>query len=135
MTLLVGPVYVAHPYSAPAVDCQWINVCHASQLSTAVNLHGAATISPLQESRGREEAFSESGWVASGLILLRVCKAIVLPDYFRISSGCRAELAEAERLGIPRFFATVAFTINKVDVAWLIEPAFDAWVESERAAA
>jgi|GEM_PF-4470852 hypothetical protein len=135
MTRLVGPVYVAHPYSAPAVERRRINLRHAALLSTAANHLGAATVSPLQEQIGRDSVFTDAGWRAHGLVLLRVCKAIVLPGNFLVSRGCCDECAEAIRLGLPVFYADLAIASIEGEARWIIEPAFADWVESERAAA
>ena len=101
MTRLVGPVYVAHPYSAPTDEGRARNIERAALLSSAVNKLGAATISPLQESRGRESALPEDLWCEHGIVTLRVCKAIVLPRDYHVSSGCVREFCEARRIGMP----------------------------------
>jgi hypothetical protein len=128
MTHLVGPVYIAHPYSAPTAEGRARNVERAALLSNAVNALGAATISPLQESHGRESALSEELWVEHGLVPLRVSKAIVLPRDYHVSSGCVGEFCEAHRFEIPSFKADWAPEINK----WILGGDFAAWVKHER---
>ena len=134
MTALVGPIYIAHPYTAPSAQLRRFNVVLAAELSTTVNRMGAATISPLQESSGREHALDEYGWLDHGLVLIRACRAAVVPMGFAQSSGCRAEYDEARKLRIPVFLAKRAHHgVNAPE--WRIEHRFANWVRDERARA
>lgn len=96
-----GPIYIAHPYTGD----REANVRLAAGLSSAVNLAGGATISPLQESYGREPALAEHAWLAHGLVLLQACRAVVLPRGWQLSAGCRAEVQAAKRREIPVYEA------------------------------
>jgi hypothetical protein len=128
MTHLVGPVYIAHPYWAPTAEGRSRNVGRGALLSNAVNRLGAATISPLQESHGRESALTEDLWHEHGLVPLRVSKAIVLPRDYHTSSGCVGEFCLARRLGIQDFHAEWASDLNK----WILGEDFAEWVKHER---
>ncbi len=127
MTHLVGPVYVAHPYSSPTADGRRANVERAALMSSAVNLAGAATVSPLQESLGREGSGAEDMWRENGLVTLRVCKAIVLPRDYHFSSGCVEEFHLARWIGMPCFLAELW------DSHWVLPPEFAVWVADQRA--
>lgn len=103
---LLGPVYVAHRYWHEEEATRRENVLDARSLSDALNQAGIATISPLQESYGRESALTEEGWVAQGLSMLSVCVAMVYPIGQHVhSKGIRRELKLAGTLGIPIFVA------------------------------
>jgi hypothetical protein len=130
MTNLVGPVYIAHPYSAPTAEGRARNVEMAAMLSNAVNLLGAATVSPLQESYRRECALHEELWLEHGLVLLRVCKAIVIPRDYHVSSGCVREFCEAHKLGIPSFKAEMyKSSLESVWIAYGLKE----WIKREQA--
>lgn len=115
---MIGPVYVAHRYSAPTLAERQRNLEDAAQLSSDLNGCGIATVSPLQESRGRSSALPEDRWLAHGLVLLRACVAIVYPwRQVRASAGLRAELEAARVAGIP----SIAVERDQLD-GWHITP-------------
>jgi len=134
MTELVGPVYVAHPHWGETEEERASNVTRAASLSSAVNQLGCATISPLQESKGRELALSEDVWKQHDLVLLRASLAVAIPTYWEESNGCVAGVALAVRLGIPVFqFVWSPMWAMVVDSAWVAPGDFTRWVERERA--
>lgn len=130
MTSLVGPVYIAHPYSALTAEVRRANVARAATLSSFVNSLGIATISPLQESHGRESVLSEDEWLEHGLVLLRACRAIVAPRHYDESHGCSLEVAEAKRIRIPLFVADSV----RVDgsSSWDVDARIMDWISWER---
>ena len=122
---LVALAYIAHPYSATSSELRKRNVMLAARLSTLVNSAGLATISPLQESRGRSHALSESGWIHNGLITLYKCDCVVLPTHYRSSRGCVTEYELASELSIPTFFAELTaektWKLSEYMLAWIKE--------------
>lgn len=137
---LVGPVYIAHPYAAQTPERRELNVRRAAELSSAVNWAGCCTISPLQEGRGRESALSEEQWVQHGLALLRVCKAVVVPELWGASRGCAGEVNRARFVGIPVFEATYGVpsfsgSDETLESVWELPPSFYEWIKRERKAA
>lgn len=139
MTTLVGPVYIAHPYSAPKPELRRRNVRRASELSSAVNRAGCATISPLQESYGRDDALSKEQWTQHGLVLLSVCEAVVAPDSWRESSWCSKEINLARIVGIPVFEATYGVpsfngSYETLERVWEMPHSFYGWIKRQREA-
>jgi hypothetical protein len=118
--ILVGPVYIAHPYSGDTER----NVLEALQLANAASRAGFSTISPLQESRGRE-SLGEEYYIANGIAQLSVCRAALFPEYLEPSSGCRRERAYAESHEI------WAFTATLVDGVWRLPYSMLAWRDRE----
>lgn len=129
MKALVGPVYVAHPYSAPTPEGREANVRSAATLSSALNAVGCVTISPLQESRGRESALLECQWVGHGLVQLHVCIAAVFSENWQESRGCSAEHELADGYGIPIFYA---FPDSSEPSGWHLDGDLLEWLDSER---
>lgn len=126
---LVGPGYISHNYSAFTHEERQRNVDRAALLSSVVNALGIATISPLQECRGRESAMNDDQWLAHGLVLLRCCKCIVLPDYWKKSRGCREEMGLARRLDLRVFIAKTRLD----DAYWDLPISLYEWAAGEHA--
>jgi hypothetical protein len=99
-------VYVAGAYSADNVLGVLDNIREGVRWSTQVLLAGYAPFSPWTDFhfqlmlRGDEELQVEDYYEFS-LAWLRVCDAVFVTPDWEQSKGTRAEIAEAERLGIP----------------------------------
>lgn len=96
-------VYVAGPYRAPTawgIEC---NIVAARQLGARVAALGAYPVIPHSNTAHFDGLGPDELWLAGTLELMRRCDAVALLDTWQSSSGARAEHAEAERLGLPRF--------------------------------
>ena len=94
-------IYVAGPFrgkTAWDVEC---NIRRAEELALAVSRVGAMPMCPHTNTR----FFNGEGqfWLDGTMELLRRCDAVVLTHDWERSSGARAEVAEAERIGLPVF--------------------------------
>lgn len=106
-------VYVAGPFrgnSAWDIEC---NIRRAETLALEVWRLGAAALCPHTNTRFFQNAAPDEVWLKGDLELLKRCDAVVLtPDWIK-SSGARAEVEFAEKLGIPVFH-----TLNHLE-GWL----------------
>lgn len=128
--ILVGPVYVMHPFSSPTEEERRENVRLAASLSSALNQLGCATISPLQEGSGRESALTPDGWIAAGLVQLLASRAAVAPTYWRASEGCNREADLAHSAGIRIFEATAVAELG--GDLWTFERDLLDWIATSR---
>lgn len=122
----VGPVYVMHAYSAATEAEIALNVESARSISVALNKLGVATVSPLQESIGREGTLPPRYWYSHGIAQLSVCRAAVCPKHCRESLGVHMELDSANRDGIR------VFRCWRIDDQWKFETEFYEWIELAR---
>lgn len=104
-------IYIAGPYSGAdgwEIAC---NVHRAEALAREVARLGAAPLVP--HSIGARMAGTETYeyWCAATLEMMRRCDAVLFTDDFGRSSGARGEKAEAEKLGIPCFYAVEALKL------------------------
>ena len=96
-------VYIAGPFRASTpwgVEC---NVRNAEVMALAVAACGAMPMCPHTNTRFFDGQLTAEFWLAGTLELLRRCDALVLVDGWEKSSGTRAEVNEAARLGLPVF--------------------------------
>lgn len=99
-------VYVAGPFRAKSNYKVQSNVRVAEALSVAIaNTIDGFPVCPHTMSSNLDGAAKDMVWLEGYLELMRRCDAVlVCPDY-KSSSGTKAEIAEAERLGIPIYYA------------------------------
>lgn len=115
--------FLAGPYRAPTIRGVVLNVRAAE--SVAVELWKLGTVVPLcahLNSALFDGIVPDEVFLEGALELLRRSDAIVLAPGWRGSAGARAELAEAERLGLP------VFVWGDLDEARRLER----WARSER---
>lgn len=96
-------IYVVGPFRG---DNAWEienNIRRAETLALSVWRLGAAAICPHTNTRFFSGAAPDEVWLAGDIEILRRCDAIILTDNWERSSGARAEVAEAYRVGIPVF--------------------------------
>jgi nucleoside 2-deoxyribosyltransferase len=100
-------VYIAGPFRAPTPWQVEQNIRDAEAISVAVaRMPGLFPVCPHTMGRFLSGAAPDKVWLEGDLEMLRRCDAVLLvPRWYR-SSGTRAELVEAHRLGIPVFEAS-----------------------------
>jgi indole-3-glycerol phosphate synthase len=99
-------VYVAGPFRAASAWGIEENIRRAERLALEVWRMGAACICPHTNTRHFQGAADDRVWLDGDLEILRRCDAMILvPDWQR-SSGARAEVAEADKIGMPVFYGT-----------------------------
>lgn len=99
----VKVIYIAGKYRGPN---QWAieqNIRAAEEVAARVWAMGHVALCPHANSRHMEGVASDEVFLAGTLELMRRCDAVLLVPNWRDSEGARAEVAEADRLGIPVF--------------------------------
>jgi nucleoside 2-deoxyribosyltransferase len=99
-------IYTAGAFRAPTPWEVEQNVRVAEREALRVAQLGAMPVCPHSMLRHFDQArgVSDDHWLQGTLELMRRCDAVlVVGEYFR-SEGTRAEIVEAERLGLPVFF-------------------------------
>lgn len=96
-------VYIAGPFRAPNAWLVEQNIRRAEEMGFVVSGMGAAVIIPHTNTRFFNGTLTDEHWLAAGLELLRRCDAVMCCKGWECSSGTRAEMAEATRLGMPVF--------------------------------
>ena len=93
--------YVAGPYRAPTEWEVKRNIEAAERIAVALWQQGYAVICPHKNTAFFGGAASDEVWLTGDLEIMRRCDLVVLVPGWRSSSGTRAEVAEAQCLGIP----------------------------------
>lgn len=96
-------VYIAGPYRAATHWGVEQNIIRAREVSAAVWALGIAAFCPHTNTAHMSGAADEDVFLAGTLEVLRRCDAIVLVPGWSVSTGTKAEVAEAHRLGLPVF--------------------------------
>jgi nucleoside 2-deoxyribosyltransferase len=96
-------VYVAGPYRAANAWLVEDNVRRAEVFSLLLWRHGFAPVCPHTQTRFFQGAASDEVFLRGTLEMMRRCDAVLLLPGWEKSTGTRAELHEANRLGIPAF--------------------------------
>jgi hypothetical protein len=99
-------VYVAGPFRAASAWDIEENIRRAERLALEVWRMGAACICPHTNTRFFQGAADDRVWLDGDLEILRRCDAMILTPDWRRSSGARAEVAEADKIGMPVFYGT-----------------------------
>lgn len=105
MTRPLTVVYIAGPLNAPTQWAREDHIRRAEALALAVWQLGLVPICPHANARHFYGTLPESVFLEGDLHLLRRCDAVVCTSGWSKSAGAQAELAEAERCGIPIFFS------------------------------
>lgn len=98
-------IYVAGPFTAP--DRAGIDANIAAAVAVGVEVARLGAMPVIPHANTAAEAFMivqpYPFWIAGTMELLRVCSALVTVPGWERSRGATGEVAEAGRLGLPRF--------------------------------
>jgi hypothetical protein len=110
---VAGPFRASSAYVANHQDMWGVqkNVMHAMELARQAWLEGFAVICPHANTMFFTGAAPDSVWLDGDLELLRRSDAVLLTDNWEKSSGARAEVEEANRVGIPVFTSLAALVM------------------------
>ncbi len=96
-------IYIAGKYRGPTPWAVEQNIRAAEEVAARVWAMGMVALCPHQLTRHMEGLASDEHFLAGTLDLMRRCDVVLLVPNWRDSVGARAEVAEAERLGLPVF--------------------------------
>jgi len=101
----VPVVYIAGPYSAPCARITELNVRAAEDAAYEMYRSGIAPVCPHTTTRWEDNQVSYGFMCdATSATMLR-CDAVYALPHWQESKGARAEVALAEKVGIPVFYA------------------------------
>ena len=96
-------IYIAGKYRGPTAWAIEQNIRAAEDVAARVWAMGHVALCPHANSRHMDGVASDEVFLAGTLELMRRCDAVVLVPNWRDSAGARAEVDEADRLGLPVF--------------------------------
>ena len=96
-------IYIAGKYRGPNAWAVEQNIRADEDVAARVWAMGVGVRAQGDEARHMDGVASDEHFLAGTLELMRRCDAVVLVPNWRDSEGARAEVAEAERLGLPMF--------------------------------
>jgi len=99
----VKVIYIAGKYRGPTPWAVEQNIRAAAEVAARVWEMGHVALCPHTNSAHMEGVASDEAFLAGTLELMRRCDAVVLVPNWRGSAGARAEVEEADRLGLPVF--------------------------------
>jgi alpha-N-acetylglucosamine transferase len=94
-------VFISGPYRANTEEEKQQNIAIAEEHSKRLWRMGYAVFCPHLNTKNFDGVCPEKYFLDGDLIMLRSCDYIYLLPCYEKSEGSRAELAEAQRLGIP----------------------------------
>lgn len=108
-------IYIAGKYRGPNAWAVEQNIRAAEDVAVQVWAAGHAALCPHANSRHMEGVTTDANFLAGTLEMMRRCDAVLLVPGWEASVGTRAEVAEAERLGLPVFSPALSMEALK---AW-----------------
>lgn len=96
-------IYIAGKYRGPTAWAIEQNIRAAEEVAARVVQLGMMPLCPHSNTRHMDGLAHDEFFLAGTLELMRRCDAVLLVPNWRDSAGARAEVAEADRLGIPVF--------------------------------
>lgn len=93
-------IYIAGRYRGPTAWAIEQNIRAAEEVAARVWAMGMVALCPHANSRHMDGLATDEFFLAGTLELMRRCDAVLLVPNWRDSAGARAEVAEADRLGI-----------------------------------
>ncbi len=114
-------IYIAGKYRGPNAWAVEQNIRAAEDVAARVWAMGMVALCPHANSRHMDGVASDEVFLAGTLELMRRCDAVVLVPNWRDSEGARAEVAEADRLGIEvigRSYSVNPATPEAARAAW-----------------
>lgn len=106
-------IYIAGPYRGPNAWAVEQNIRAAEEIAARVWAMGHVALCPHANARHMDGVASDEVFLAGTLELMRRCDAVLLVPNWRDSEGARAEVAEADRLGIPVFGRDADSPVNE----------------------
>lgn len=103
-------VYTAGAFRGTSHWDQEQNIRRAEQVSLDVWRAGFPCLSPHCNTRYFQGAAPDEVWLQGDLLMLERCDAVLLVPGWETSSGTLAEVAHAEKLGIPIFNSLAELT-------------------------
>lgn len=100
MVAAMKVIYIAGKYRGPNAWAIEQNIRAAEEVAARVWAAGHVALCPHANSRHMDGVASDDHFLAGTLELMRRCDAVVLVPNWKDSAGARAEVAEADRLGI-----------------------------------
>lgn len=112
-------IYIAGPFRSasqyvPGQQDGWgiqTNVMRAMETALAVWRMGAVALCPHANTMFFQNAAPDNVWLDGDIELLKRCDAVVVTENWSKSSGAKAEVAEAIKLGIPVLYSLAALQI------------------------
>ena len=104
--MAIAVCYVAGRFRAPTAWGIAENVRSAERVGLMVANEGGMPLIPHANTSNFHGTCTDGFWLDGTMELLRRCDAVVLVPGHEASSGTRAEIAEANRIGIPVFDTT-----------------------------
>lgn len=123
-------IYIAGKYRGATPWEVEQNIRAAEDIAAKVWAMGHAALCPHANSRHMEGVASDEHFLAGTLELMRRCDAVLLVPNWHRSEGARAEVAEAERQGMPVFGSEAAFIRcqNSDTIVAMTIAAMEAWL-------
>ena len=120
-------VYIAGPFRAKTPWLIEQNVRRAEEASLEVWKMGAVAVTPHLLTRHFQDALPDDVWIDGLMSLMSTCDGMLVLPGWKNSSGTKAEIAEAQRLG-KRIF----YTLQEL-AQWLRddEAKFKKWIAEE----
>lgn len=106
-------IYIAGRYRGPNAWAVEQNIRAAEEVAARVWAMGHVALCPHANARHMDGVASDEVFLAGTLELMRRCDAVLLVPNWRDSEGARAEVAEADRLGIPVFGRDADSPVNE----------------------
>ena len=97
-------IYIAGPYRNPSNWEIHKNIFRAEELAFNVWAAGMSALSPHLNTAHFQYALPDEAWLDGDLAMLARCDAMIVTEGWKRSQGTQAEVAFAERWGIPVFF-------------------------------
>ena len=110
-------VYIAGKYSGPNPWAVEQNIRAAEDVAARVIQLGMMPLCPHKNTAHMEGLADDEFFLAGTMELLRRCDAVLCVPNWGSSAGARAEVEEAERIGLPIFGLRVPTFLHPVDAA------------------
>ena len=94
-------VYVAGPYRAETVEAREANITRARLAGRSLRQMGFHVFIPHCNAAHEDGHAPDAHFLEEALAFMRLCDAVIVLPGWEASAGTRAEMEEAERLGIP----------------------------------
>jgi nucleoside 2-deoxyribosyltransferase len=111
----VKVIYIAGKYRGPTPWAVEQNIRAAEEVAARVIRAGMMPLCPHKNTAHMEGLADDQFFLDGTLELMRRCDAVLLVPNWHQSEGARAEIVEAERLGLP-VFGTAGHIGNAIEI-------------------